>query len=141
MKDQIAIQSVEQQNAGQNPEVELRLVEWTLDKQSAEMIQLAQRYGMRVVITFDSRMGVDDARFEMTNPTKNAPNGTLYLTVPSGTGEDEVRIILKRTPNRLLRSGSQLIVTFEERMYWKLPSEPVKARIVDFWENEVNLSV
>ena len=140
MKDQIETVTAKE-DSEESAEVELRIVEWTLDKQSAEMILLAQRHGMRVVITFDRRLGVDTAQFTMTNPNRVAPNGTMYLTVPSGTGEDEVRIILKRTPNRLLRPGNQLIVTFGERMYWKLPSEPVKARIVDFWENEALLEI
>ena len=140
MKDQVETNATDDDNAEPSG-IEYRLVEWTMDKQAADMILLAQKYRMRVVIKFDKSMGVDEARFEMTNPTKVAPNGTMYLTVPSGTIEDEVCIILKRTPSRILRPGTQVIVTFEEKMYWKLPPEPVQARIVDFWENEKQITI
>lgn len=136
------IEQVPTQEATENSVREYRLVDWTLNKHEADIIQLAQRYGMRVVITFLNRLESDvETQSEMINSSQVAPNGTLYLTVFNGTGEDETRIILKRTPKRLLRPGSQLIVTFREEMYWNLPSEPVRARIVDFWENEGNITV
>ena len=125
-----------------NPVCQYHLVDWILNKHEAEIIQLAQRYGMRVVITFLNRLESDvETQSEMSNSSQVAPNGTLYLTVFNGTGEDETRIILKRTPKRLLRPGSQLIVTFREEMYWKLPSEPVRAQIIDFWENESKIKI
>jgi hypothetical protein len=120
---------------------EFRLVEWTLSKHEAELILLAQQCGMRVVVTFLNLLESDiETKSELTDPSQNAPYGTLYLTAFNGTGEDQTRIILKRTPKRLLRPGTQLIVTFQEEIYWKLPSEPVRARIVDFWENEPELA-
>lgn len=140
MKDQFEIDATNDENS-ESSGIEYRLVEWTMDKQAADMILLAQKYRMRVVIQFDKSMGVGESRYEMTNPTRVAPNGTMYLTVPSGTIEDEVCIILKRTPSRILRPGTQLIVTFEEKMYWKLLPEPVQARIVDFWENEKHIAI